>query len=129
MAFATFDYKRFPRFLQVHLQNSPSSDAEFQEYMQGLHDMYTHQKSFSLLFDASRLSPHMSPQYLLQQAMYMKESEDNARKYLQKIAIVTNSVLVKGLINNLFLIHRPVSDTKIFTDKKEALRWLFNIDK
>lgn len=127
--FATFDYHRFPRFIQVFLQGTPATPLDFHNYLQGLHHMYTHKEQFSLLMDASNMSGKIAPQYVVEQAMFMKESEENARKYLKKVAVITNSSLVQALIHNLFLIYKPVSETKLFTDKKQALRWLFNLDK
>jgi hypothetical protein len=126
--FATFDYRRFPRYLQVIFHGAPADSAAFQEYINGLEHMYTHKEPFSLLFDASQLSLKIAPEYMVQQALYMKQSEPQAKAYLKKVAIVISSQLVRNLIHCLFQIHKPVSDTEIFTDKKSALRWLFNLD-
>lgn len=55
---------------------------------------------------------------------YIASAEAN--KYTLVNAFVINSVAQK-LVGNVYLkIDQPVTPTKIFTDKDEALKWLYN---
>lgn len=124
--FATFDYTRFPKFVVVKFQGVPDSQTEFDTFIANFQDMYRKKIIMSLIFDARNIQ-WIPMNYLFQLASFMKVTAPLAKQYLQKSAIIVTSPLMQVGLDMLFQMQPPMSLTKTFTDKKDALRWIFNM--
>ena len=53
-------------------------------------------------------------------------TEDNTKKYVEKVALVITSVSVRKLLNGLFQFRSPVCNTEIFESISKCYEWINN---
>jgi len=124
--FADFNFSQAPRFYQVKFSGAPHSPDEFSTFLANFDKMYAPQKEFAVLFDA-RLVEWIGVSNFMELLGYTKHHEELAKLYMQKTAVLVTSPYIQSLIEKLLVLQPPANPTKFFTDKKAALRWLFNV--
>jgi len=103
---------------------SQVSHIEFNEYIESFDTLYGTEKNFRIIFDVSNATM-TDCTYLKQQTKYMMDNSENAKKYLDKTAIVVNNDFIVSTINwffdNIKRPEKPYIMTKSLDDAKEFI--------
>lgn len=114
----------FPRVptITVTFNRSPKGN-EFSDFLAVLGSFYKHRRPYTML-----IIPKNVGMGALREVgtlvRYMREYEDQHRKYLFRTAVLSDSAVVRTFINATFQIKKPVSDIRTFGDPVKAFEWL-----
>jgi len=119
----------FPKTHTVKVTfNRPPRGNEFADFLKTLAGFYEYNTPYTML-----MVPKNMGMGVLREVgtlvRYMKEYEEQHKKYLVKTAVLSDSGVVRAFINATFKIKKPVSDIRTFGSPEEAFEWLGWADK
>ena len=120
--FAVFDVTKWP-VVHVKLTGIPRCVEDFEDYLTGFDLLYENKQCFNLIIDSTDIG-QVSMYYIARLAFHMHSREDKTKEYIGKVAIVVTTDFVTTLLNALFLMKKPVSETVIFNNIIEAKDWV-----
>lgn len=120
--FITYDVSEWPLVKCVVHPIDPSPEV-FDAHLQCFRALLHRDEKFTLMFDLSNACI-VSMSHMKVQAQFMEDMKPKIVENLVASAIVSGSMLVRGLITMLFNIKKPSRPNKTFDGQEKARAWL-----
>jgi hypothetical protein len=121
--FYNIDVRCFPKVRINFNSSQPLNMEEFQTFLNDMTQLYLRQQRFSILFDTRKMS--MLPlKYLKGISNWMKKYREEAKRYLEKTAILVSSSTVRFFMKSLFLIVPPSAPNQVCGTLRQAVEYL-----
>ena len=121
MGFATVE-KKGSRVV-VRFNSVPKDDKDCSDYLHRLNYIYKKKQKFVILFDAYNVG-FVSLKHIKKQVNFMRNKEEETRKYMVRAAILVSSSVSKLVVNSIFAIKKPVVPCRVFVNAEEAKAYL-----
>lgn len=96
---------------------------DFKKYEIKMDELYNKKKNFYLIFDLLEVG-NVNLGLVFKQAKYMMERTELNKKFLVGSVILVKSTVVKGIINMIFSIKKPVSPNLVTDSFQSGLEYL-----
>jgi len=120
--FLQYDLTQWPLVVATSkAEGSLSGDisAKFDAHLHCFLTLLNHNVPFSIIFDV-RIANGFGMTYLRPTAEFLNVMKPKLEENLCCSCIITDSMLVRGLLNALFLVHRPVKPCLVAGNPAEA---------
>jgi hypothetical protein len=107
----------------VTFDGVPCCDETVDEYLGLVSDVYDRDVSFVMMYDARNIGIPTSGM-MAKQAGFMRLRDADTTRLMVRCAIVTDSMIVKTMLDGLFLLKPPATDLRVFATMKEAKTFL-----
>lgn len=122
--FVTYKEDPFPLVRAIIHHKKPTKEdfeahlARFETYLKG-------NRPFVILFDITH-APMVPLELVHRQAEFMKDMEPFIKTTLIASVVVSHNVLIRGLLDILFKIRKPIKPNKVTKKDEKALNFLYN---
>lgn len=109
--------------LTVRFTGAPSTDRNFEGYLNEVRDRYRDAGTIGVLFDASRASlPHY--RHIKMQADWLKTHWELMKTQCAGTAYVIPNGMVRGILNMIFTLQNQPVQYEVVSKKADAEVWL-----
>ena len=115
--------KKTIRKVMVKFIGSPCCPHETMVYLQKMAGVYGKKEPFVVLYDASTIGM-VGADVVKQQAVFMRNHDNQTKMYMLRCAIVLDSLLAKQILNTLFVMKPPACQLKLFKNTCTAKKYL-----
>lgn len=119
--YATFDSSRWPLVKVTFAAHEPSM-AEFDEYLNKMQSIYENTTPFVLVLDAAK-SKYLSSELRIKQGNWLKKNDKLIKDNCLGMAYYIPSMMVRIILNGIFLIQKPACPYVITSTLQEAEAW------
>jgi len=96
------------------------TDEEFEQYLNDLYIIYDNPEQFVIILDGSD-TKFLPARLRIRQGLWLKENEELIKKQCIAQVFVIPNLIVKMILQGIFLVQKPIVDYFVFTKKEEAL--------
>lgn len=110
--------------LIIRIHDSPTSEEQYDEFLQDMSAMYADKRKFSMMFDTKPLKKHLPLMFVRKLANWIREHREESKLYLEKTAIVVDGTFIKLFLEAVFKISPPSSPHCIANTAGECVKFL-----
>ncbi len=121
MKYVAIDKSKFP-VIALQFGNFEPSAQQFEEYLDEMQKLYESEEKYVIIFDSSK-SQYLSTENRIKQGVWMKKNDALTKEKVLGLAFVVPSIMIRMLLNAIFLIQKPSVDYKVCTKMEEAVEW------
>jgi hypothetical protein len=110
------------RVARFQLPEAPSAPFFKTQFTDGLDYLIRSREPFSLIIDSSRVNT-ISPEITNNMVRWLKQNRENLQQSLKSSSVIVTSGVVKGVLDVVFKLYKPVSPIGIVKDDSAA--WEF----
>lgn len=116
--FAKIDDSKFP-LVYYSLNGVPESDDDFEQFLIKWDELNNRKQYYNLFIDSLNIG-WISAKYAIRLSKYVKKLKDSGNVYIKNTIIITENKYVRGLINLVFKLQKPVSTIYIVDSIKDS---------
>jgi len=121
LAYADFDTTEFP-IVFIRFTGEPSTDQNFQEYLNGLDALYEREELFAIVFDATEAAiPSLRHQKM--QAYWLRNNTELVKSYCKGTAYIILKSTTRAILKLIFAITPQPVPYKIVVTEKDGRNW------
>jgi hypothetical protein len=122
-AFATFSVQQEPFVLRITINHECGNAQDFQDVIQAFLKIFEAQRLVSVIIDATQLKV-MTKQNVKDIRHFIRSNRPIFETYLKCSSLVIKSVIIKNIINTIFMIQPPIRPNLIVNTMEEAERFV-----
>jgi len=122
--FITYKEDPFP-LVRVIVHHKKPTEQDTNDHFENFKAYLTGGRPFVILFDVTH-APMVPMAFVHRQAEFMKDMEPFIQTTLIASAVVSHNVLVRGLLDILFKIRKPIKPNKVTKKDQKAVDFLYN---
>lgn len=122
-AFATFSVQQEPFVLRITINHECGNAQDFQDVIQAFLKIFEAQRHVSVIIDATQLKV-MTKQNVKDIRYFIRSNRPIFETYLKCSSLVIKSVIIKNIINTIFMIQPPIRPNLIVNTMEEAERFV-----
>lgn len=103
--FAQFNYDNFP-FVIVKFNKKIKDQSQFNYFLQEWFFLNNLKKSYSLIFDTTKVE-YINPKYALKMAQFIKKLKENDITFIKETILILNNNFLRYLIKIILKIQKP----------------------
>tara|TARA_A100001015_G_C15029890_1_gene732607 strand:- start:1298 stop:1726 length:429 start_codon:yes stop_codon:yes gene_type:complete len=116
--FAKIDDSKFP-LVYYTLNGIPESDNEFENFLIEWDKINNRKQYYNLCINSLNIG-WISVKYAIRLSKYVKKLKENEEVYIRNTIIIIQNKYVRGLINLVFKLQKPVSTIYIVNNIKDS---------
>lgn len=107
----------------VKFTGRPADNDEIDRYLACVHEVYSKEIPFYILYDARDITTITSSQ-LWRQATFMREHDSATKRLIVRSAVVVANTMCRKMLSTLFLLKKPACPLEVFDHVENAKRFL-----